>query len=343
MKDARGWLLASSLIACSPARAPDRIPEVVAPAAPTRTPEVIVTEQARFSIGPSVALEGGEGAAIAARGSRIATFDANGATYWVDGVRRTVPLPWIVQVSGARWSADGSALFVGTGRIDVARGDFEAHPAFAKLVLPGPPGGGSLALHATSWSADGRHAAALLAWEGARPPRGAGDPARVVVLDLAGGASPVTLPAEGASAVRIAGDRIVVGAPVVRVWTLDGVEVAALPAGAMAPNAISAGDDGPVLVIDPDAIRVVDPVTWTVKARWVGHFIDAVAVPGGLVALEMSGRLHAGCIDAGRVREAGTAEAGLGTMFLAATGDGRLAMTGAHGARVVPFELQCGS
>jgi hypothetical protein len=370
MKNARGWVLASALSACSPARAPQAVPEVPAvpeaavPAAPSQAPEAVMPPDptqapelivppfstgapadippsgASFSIGRVVALGGGEGTAITARGSHIATLHANGVTCWVNRVRRTVVLPWI-RVDGARWSADGTTLFAGPGRIDVARGTWSGHPAFANLTLPGPPGGGSLELLATSWSADGRHAAALLAWQGPRPMTTPTPPARVILLDLAGSAAPVTLPAAGASTVWIAGDRVVVGAPVVRVWTFAGAEIAALPSEIAPPHRIWAADGGPVLLIDGNAVRVLEPATWTVGARWAGPFIDAVGVPGGVVALTMGGQLRAACVAQGGVRDAGTAEIGRDAIVLAATGDGRLAITGLYGARVVPFSLRC--
>lgn len=295
-----------------------------------------------FSIGPPVVLEGGNGEAVTASRTHIATLGATGATFWVGQVPHTVELPQ-ARVAGARWSADGTAILAGTGSVDVARGTWSDHPAFAGLVTSGPPGEGSVVIRATSWSADRRHAAALLAWEGPDPRMGDRPAVRVVVLDLAGGGAPITLPADGASGVWIAGDRVVVTAPVVRVWTFDGTEVAALPAD-WAPLRVSGGDDGgPVLLFDSDeSIRVVDTATWTVQARWAGHFLDAVAVPGGLIAADRNGRLHAGCLQAGGVREVGTAETGLRPPHLAVTGGGRIVVMGSGVVHVLPFRLRCG-
>src|SRR5262249_51887094 len=158
----------------------------------------------------------------------------------------------------------------GPGRIDVARGTYAAHPAFANLVHPGPPGMGNLEIHAVSWSADGRHAAALLVWQGPRLPRRAA-PSEVIVLDLSGRSPPVTIPAAEAASVRIVGDRVVVGAPTVRVWTFAGTEVASLPPELSGPQGITAHEGGLVLLVNPD-IRLLDPATWTLRGRWAGYF-----------------------------------------------------------------------
>jgi hypothetical protein len=297
-----------------------------------------------FSVGPLVALDGGDGEAVTATGGQIATLGAARATWWLDAAPRTTALPNI-SVRGSRWSRDGTSIFAGPGSIDVARGVFSAHPAFASLVQPPPPGRGSLVLHATSWSADGRYAAALLGWAGPRLPTSPPAASRVVVLDLAGGTPPVNIPADDASGVLIAGDRVVVAAPVVRTWTFDGREVAALPSTRGTPISISGGDGGPVLLVDVDwSIRVVDTATWTVRATWRGPFLDAVDVPGGLIALDFEGRLHAACLGTGALTEVGQAATGIRAAHLAATGDGRIVIMGAAAVPVhaAPFRLTCG-
>jgi hypothetical protein len=299
-----------------------------------------------FSIGPLVALDGGDGEAVTASGRLIATLGASHATWWVGAAPRTAALPNI-PVRGARYSRDGATLLAGTGSIDLKHGVFTAHPAFAGLVERGRPGSGSMAIQATSWSPDGTHAAALLSWTGPQPPDDGAPATRVVILDLARHAAPVTLRADGASGVRIVGDRVVVTAEVVRVFSLAGAEVAALPAGHGAPNGISGGDGGgPMFLMDADwSIRVVDPASWAVRATWAGPFLDAVAVPGGLVAIDLDGRLHAGCLGTGGLTEVGTADTGVRAAQLAATGDGRLVISGAGAVPVhtVTFHLRCGS
>lgn len=296
----------------------------------------------KFSIGPLVALDGGDGEAVAAAGSLIATFGAARATWWAAGPPRTAALPDL-RVRGARFSQDGRALLVGTGRVDLASGAFAAHPAVAGLVDRGPPGGG-LAIQATSWSGDGRHVAVLQGWSG--PRTGAVPASRVVVLDVARPDDPAVIPADGATAVRIAGDRVVIAAEDSRVFDLAGAQIAALPKGHGAPIRLSGGDAGPVFLVEADfSLRVVDPATGAVRATWPGPVLDAVAVPGGLVAIDLEGRLHAGCLGAGGVAEAGTAETGVRNAQLAATGDGRLVILGAGAEPVhtATFQLRCGS
>lgn len=298
-----------------------------------------------FSIGPLVPLDGGDGEAVTASGGLIATLGASQATWWTGAAARTAALPGI-PVRGARFSSDGAALLAGTGSIDLKSGVFAVHPAFAGLVDRGPPGRGSVVVQATSWSPDRRHAAALLAWSGPQPASGLALGTRVAVLDLAGGAAPVMIPADGASGVRIAGDRVVVAAEVVRIFSFRGAELAALPAGRGAPIGISGGEGGgPVFLIDADwSIRVVDPTAGAVRATWAGPFLDAIAVSGGLVAVDLEGRLHAGCLEAGGVKEVGTAETGVRAAQLAATADGRLVLSGAGPVPVhtVAFQLRCG-
>ena len=305
-----------------------------------------MSDAAGFSVGPLTAFDGGDGEAIAAAGSHIATLGAAQATWWVGAIPHTVELPNI-PVRGARWSVDGTAILVGTGIIDVAQESWLPHPAFASLVRRGPPGEGSVVIQAASWSADGRHAAVLLGWSGPRQGGGAVPAAQVVVLNLVGGAALTTLPADGASGVRIVREWVVIAAPVVRAWTFAGTKVAALPAGRGAPLALSAGDDGePMLLVDADfSIRVVDPTTWAARATWAGPFLDAVPVPDGLIAVDLEGVLHAGCLEAGEVREVGTAETGVRGAHLAVTGDGRIVIMGAGAVPVhaLPFRLRCGA
>src|SRR5437773_10092566 len=114
-----------------------------------------------FVVGPLVALSGGDGEAVAASGSRIATLGSHQATWWVNETPHTVELPGI-PVRGARWAANGNAILAGTGVIDVVRETWFPHPAFDGIVERVRPGSGSMIIHSTSWSEDGRQAAALL-------------------------------------------------------------------------------------------------------------------------------------------------------------------------------------
>ena len=332
----RSWLLFATALACSPL--PPRAHEVA-------KIDVAKIDVAGFPIEPLVALDGGDGQAVAASGDRIATFGSSRATWWSSGVRRSVALP-NVPVAGARWSADGTSLLAGTGTIDVANGTWSTHPAFASLAPPGPPGAGSPVLQATSWSADARYAAALVGWSG--PPPSGGTPAtHIVVLDLVGGSAPVIIPADGATGVRIAGDRVVVAAPIVRVWTFDGAPIAALPAGRGAPLWLGGGEGGPVFVVDANwSIRILHPSSWSVQATWAGPLRDAVAVPGGgIIGVDLQGKLHAGCLEGDRVREVGTAETGVHAAHLAVTGDGRLVIMGSAAVPVhtTAYRLTCGA
>ena len=300
---------------------------------------------AGFAVGPLIAFDGGDGEAITASGSLIATLGATRATWWAGAIPHTLELPNI-PVRGARWSADGAAILVGTGMIDVIHEVWLPHPAFISLIQRGPPGEGNVVIQAASWSADRRYAAAMLGWAGPRPKGGATPRVQVVVLDLVTGAVFATLPADGASGVRIVGERVIIAAPVVRAWTFAGIEVAALSGGRGAPLALSGGDDGePVILIDADfSIRVVDPTNWAVRATWAGSFLDAVPVPGGLIAVDLAGLLHAGCLEAGEVREVGAAETRVRAAHLAVTGDARIVIMGAGAVPVhaLSYRLRCG-
>ena len=291
-----------------------------------------MNRSAAFEVGPLVALDGGESEAVATWRDRIASLGTSEATYWVDGRKAVVDLP-NVPVGGARWSADGTAILAGTGSIDVSRRRWLANAALTDLVRPGPPGAGGLAVRSTSWSADGRHVACLLDWAGPRPTDGS---AKAVVASVDVSRAPreaarVDVPARDASGVLIVGELVVVAAPEVLVTTFEGEAVARLPATTGEPLWISGGGDGPVFLIDADySIRVVDPATWTVAARWDGEFVDAVAVPGGaLIAIGLDGVLHAGRVRGGRIEEIGTAATGIGAAKLAVTSDDRLVICGA--------------
>jgi len=300
--------------------------------------------QPDFVAGPLVALQGGDGEAVAASDSRIATLGSHQATWWVNETPHTVALPGI-PVRGARWSADGNAILAGTGVVDVVRETWSAHPALAGIAKPGVPGQGAMVIHSTSWSADQRYAAALLNWSGPQPESDEVISEHVVLLDLSGVAAPIVIPIEGATGVRIIDDRVVVGARIIQVWNFAGHKVADLPATSGAPLAISEGDHGgPLLALDEDwSLRVIDTATWTLRARWGGRFLDAVTVPGGLIAVDHEGILHAGCVEADEVREVGTFATGILAAQMAATGDGRLVIVGAGPAAVqtMRFHLAC--
>ena len=302
---------------------------------------MMVQNETEFVVRRDGTLEGADGEAIAMLGDLVATFGSHQATLWIDDEPHTVELPGI-PVHGARWSEDGAALFVGTGVIDVAGKVFTATPALADIVTLPPPGKGGVAIHSTSWSADGKHVAALLKWSGPLPESRVTPPETVVVVDLNGNSAPIEIPAEGTSQVRIVADRVVIGAPVIRIVNFAGELVAELPATPGAPLSISGGDNGgPLLAIDQDrSLRVIDTVTWTVEARWTNSFLDAVAVPNGVIAIDYDGSLHAGCIEESAIREVGIFDTGMRAAQLAAS-DNRLAVMSVGQVQLMDFQLTC--
>jgi hypothetical protein len=302
---------------------------------------MMLQNETQFEVKRGVTLEGADGEAIAMLGTSIATFGSHQATLWTNGEPLTVELPGI-PVHGARWSEDGAALFVGTGVIDVARRIFTPASVLADIVTPPPPGHGGVAIHSTSWSADGKHVAALLKWSGPLPESRVTPQETVVVVELNGNSAPIEIPAKDASQVRIVEDRVVIAAPVIRIVNFAGELVAELPATPGAPLAISGGDSGgPLIAIDQDwSIRVVDPATWTTRARWANKFLDAVAVPNGLIAIDHNGTLHAGCIEQSAIREVGTFDTGMTGAQLAVS-DNRLAVMSAGRVQVMEFQLTC--
>lgn len=303
---------------------------------------MMTQNETEFVVRPGTTLEGADGEAIAAAGSRIATFGSHQATWWIDETPHTVDLPGI-PVRGARWSKDGATLLVGTGVIDIAAKMFTPAPALIESVTPPAPADGSVAIHSTSWSEDGQHVAALLKWSGPVPQNGLVPPEKVVVVDVTSDSAPVEIPAEGASQIRIVGDRVVIGAPAIRVVNFAGELIAELLATPGAPLTISGGDDGaPLIAIDQDwSIRVVDTASWKIKAKWPGKFLDAVAAPNGLIAIDYQGTLHAGCIEDSVVHEVGTSDTGILAAQLAVTGDQRLAILSAGLVHLMDFQLTC--
>lgn len=298
----------------------------------------------KFSVGPLIALDGGDGEAVAVAPNRIATLGAMQATWWVDEIPHRVELP-DVRVRGARWSANGAAVLAGTGFVNVVDETWTTHPAFDRLVHSSPPGHGGIEIQATSWSLDQSHAAALLAWSGPAPESGDTPPAEVVLLDLHRESEPIRIPAAGASGLRIVRNHLVVAQPTVRIFNFAGDEVAALPPTPGAPLALAGGDNGdPLVIIDADwSIRVVDTAIWTVQANWRGNFFDAATVPGGIIAIDHKGVLHGGCFGNNEISEVGTYETGILAAQLAATADGHIAIIGAGPApvHVASFDLNC--
>src|ERR1044072_9703084 len=99
----------------------------------------MIASSEKFSVGPLIALDGGDGEAVAVAPNRIATLGAMQATWWVDAVPHRVELP-DVRVRGARWSASGTAVLAGAGFVNVGDETRTTPPAFKQPAETTPPG-----------------------------------------------------------------------------------------------------------------------------------------------------------------------------------------------------------
>ena len=302
----------------------------------------LITEKSGFSIGSPIPLPGLEGETIVVFRNQIAALSSAKAIWKYNEKQGEMDLPY-VPVNHARWSGDGTKVFIGVGTLDVLRETWEPHPVLANVVPHRAPGAGGFGIKSTSWSGDGRYVAVFISWSGLRDQ--VKETVKILVFNLETGAPAVELPADNAEDVLIIDRFVVVLSPEITIWTFEGELAEKLSPTPNTPFrfSVDANEEHLMLIDNDGSVRIVDVKTWDVKAQWKGSFRDILRTDQGFIALDLDGQLHAACLSGKELRPIGIARTGLLASRLALADEGRLIImgNGPTAIHAIPFKLNC--
>jgi hypothetical protein len=263
-------------------------------------------------IGSFATLHGESGPELAAGDTTapIVALEANSATWWpaVGAAATTVtlgdPLTGSDIVTGSRWQASGR-LRVGLGTLDLAAKSYTLEPDLRSFATSRQS-----ELVGLAWFTDASRVALLVGPPRPRvdrPPPTGYDPDKreLVIATLSGGVPPVRRPVTvpGTPMVAAGDDRVLVAANQTILFDAAGSTIAgpdALP-GYVVRASFGAGmfalvgDGGKVILVDPHAGATL--ATWALDG-----VSDAVAIPHGVVAVDLGGNVHVGCLSAGAIK-----------------------------------------
>lgn len=300
------------------------------------------TNESGFSIEPPEPIAGLEGEMILVSGTKIAALSSAEALVWIDSSLRKIELPFVAAKHPC-WSLDGNKIFVGFGWIDLMANRWTQKIDFSSLYPPSLPTDEEERIKATSWSRDGRYLAVLVSEPNQEPAQK--QVARALVFDLASDNAPSQLPIDQAEDVRMVGDKVVVLAPEVSLWSAKGEQIKTFPPTKGAPQKLSLNEKGTILAImdiEPQ-IRIINTESWSVTDTIPGIFQDVALTKKGLITLDLNGRLYGYCLIDGSYRPIGSADTKKLIAELQATNDGHLITLGPGPVAVhsIPFELNC--
>jgi len=257
-------------------------------------------------------LTGGYSQAIAP-GIRIVTLGGAGATWWEGGVPVTVPLPNLPS-DGTQWTANGKALHVGLGTIDLASRTWNPEPSLAHWNMPGPQG--DTPVKAVAWFEGADHVALLL------ESRSGGTRAtEIVVTSATDGRARGRRVIEGASALVATADRLMVAGQKVVLLDLD-ANVVAEPAGMpLSVLRVRKGAGTFAALGAAGSVALVRPADGAVLGTWDVRAVDAVPMPGGVVAVAFDGKVNVGCLEGDTVRTVAQVESGVAAPVIQIVGD----------------------
>jgi hypothetical protein len=282
-------------------------------------------------------LAGGFSQAIAPDGRRIVTLQHGaGATWWEADQPVTAELPPGTPVDGARWSAGGTSLHVGLGLLELDARTWRADSTLATWGRSGP--GGDSPVKGVAWSADASHVALLLesrARDGTRS-------TEVVVVSAADGSARGRRTIPGAKKIAASDQRVLVAARTPVLLDLDGTVVAE---PAPVPPSVTRVREGAAMfaaIGAAGAVALVRPADGAVVATWEVKAVDAVPVPGGVVAVDLEGTVRLGCLEGGAIRQVAEVDSGVASAVVQHVG-GRLVVAGAGAepVRVATFANPC--
>jgi hypothetical protein len=240
---------------------------------------------------------------LSVAGGYTAAAELGRMTVWsghevIARVEARTPTPGRARVNGraARW---------GECVVDLATGDLRWVEGIRAALVAGtgtpadpPPSGGYVAA-AYAWSSDGDALVVTAGWSG--PP---GPPAaRAVLLDDTGRYRATLW--EGSDVAPksawVGRDMIVIGTREPRAFERDGSPLVELDATTPAARIEADAEEKRVLVMEHGRVTVWNVATWKPVGVWEGQWLDAAITPDGhiVVAVDLSGRLHAARLDDG--------------------------------------------
>jgi hypothetical protein len=166
-----------------------------------------------------------------------------------------------------------------------------------------------------------------------------------IVSIAAGGAAPVAraLVVAGTPSIAASDDRILVTGATTQLFDAAGAPIAppaplpdhATRASYAAGVFVVVGADGTITLVDPKAGAIV--TTWAAPDT-----IDAVAIPHGVVALDLHGTVRVGCLASGAIKPVAEASAGAAATRVQVVGDRLVvAADGPDPIRVAAFAPPC--
>lgn len=268
------------------------------------------------------ARSGGFSEAIAPGSPLVTLGRGAGATWWESDAEVTAALPPGTPVDGARWNADGRALYLGLGVLEVGARAWRALPALAAWNQAGPRG--ELPVREAAWTPSGRHVALLL------ETRGADGASRreVAVVSAADGAARGRRVVDGAAALVASDDRVLVAGASLLVLDLDAKLIAEPSPAPTSVFRVREASGRFAAVGVGGEVALIEPRDGAVLATWEGHASDALPLPRGLLTIDEEGVVRASCLDHGKLRQVAEFATGVRNAVLQLAGD-QLAIAGA--------------
>jgi hypothetical protein len=259
-------------------------------------------------------------------GARPLTLGGNGATWWDNGAPITATLPADIDGYGARWSADGKALYVGLGSLDLATRSWHAEAALQPLNQMGPDR--RYPVQRVAWFADLAHVA-LLTLD------------NKVSVAARGGRVRGSHAVQAAVSMAAAKDRVIVAASKLLVLDLD-AKVIAEPAVPRSAMRVSEGAGMFAVTLAASGVVLVRPSDGAIVATWDIKATDAVPVPHGIVAIDFDGLVRVGCLDGNAIKQVAEVPSGAKAPIVQHVGDTIVvAGAGATTVRTAAFANSC--
>jgi len=245
----------------------------------------------------------------------VVALHRKNATWWTGTTATEITFEDAGPVQGSVWVDAGKRLRVGLGTIDLAGKSFAIEPALQSFVRDTNRLGG------IAWFPDGTRVALLINEPSVRTdrpaPRGYDPTMReLVIVSLAGTEPPArrTIKVEGTPGIAAGDDRVIVIGNSTQLFDAraEPVAVAFAPLPeSVARASFSAGRF--VLVSGNGKITLLDARSGATLATWGEPGIhDAVATGNTIVAVDLKGTVHVGCV-AGKVVSA-VAQASAGSV-----------------------------
>ncbi len=267
-------------------------------------------------------LHGGSAMELAANANRtIVALHAKSATWWDHDAPIEVALTGPGVVGGSRWTSDGK-LRVGLGTLDVATHTYSIDPALHAWDSARPIAG-------IAWFADAAHVALLVdqpAQRVDRPIPAGRDPSEreLVIVALAGG-EPIrrAITLAGTPSIAASTDRVLVAGNTSLLFDRAANPIA-VPTGL--PDYVTRVSFGAgvfVVVGATGDVTLVEPRDGSTVATWhpPEPAIDAIAIPHGIVAVDLKGTVRLGCLANGAIRVTAEASAGSAATRVQLVGD----------------------